>query len=118
MGTFLHPLTLYALSGDRAETVEATVDSGSTFTWMPASILGSLGLQPDQERNFTLADGSRMGRGLTEVRVELDGEQVTTLTVFAPECSVPLLGAVTLEQFSLAVDVTNRRLIPAENYVL
>lgn len=118
MGTFRHALTLFAPSGDRAETVDAMVDSGSTFTWISAPVLDRLGVRPDRERNFVMADGRRMRRGMAEVRVELNGEQIMTLVVFAPTESPPLLGAYTLEGFSLAVDVTNKRLIPAENYAL
>ena len=118
MGTFRHPLTLFAPSGGRMEIVDAMVDSGSTFSWITGSVLGRLGIRPDRERVFIMADGHQTRLGMAEVRVELDGEQLTTLVVFAPEGSEPLLGAYTLEAFSLAVDVTNRRLIPAPNYAL
>lgn len=118
MGLFRHPVTLYSPSGERVETVDAVVDTGSNYSWMPTSLLEGLGMRPDRERTFILADGSRVRRGLAEVRVELDGEQVTTLVVFAPEGTHPLLGAIILEQLSLDADVTNKRLVPAENYAL
>ena len=94
------------------------VDTGSTFTWVPTSILRELGIEADRERTFILADGSQARREMAEVHVALNGEQVTTLVVFAPEGTQPLLGAYTLEAFSLAADVTNQRLVPAENYAL
>ncbi|MBI2886016.1 MAG: hypothetical protein HYY02_02280 [Chloroflexi bacterium] len=126
MGTFTHPLTLRSPSGDRTETVEAWVDTGSNpsaglrtgFSRVPAGVLQRLGVQPDRERGFVLADGSRVRREMAELKVELNGEQVTTLVVFAPEGTQPLIGAVTLESFSLTADVTNKCLVPAESLAL
>lgn len=94
------------------------VDTGPTFTRIPSAVLQRLGIEADRERTFILADGSRVRREMAEMHVELNGEQVTTLVVFAPEGTQPLLGAYTLEAFSLAADVTNQRLVPAENYAL
>jgi len=94
------------------------VDTGSTFTWIPSAVLQRLGVVSDRERTFILADGSQVRRGMAQVDVSINSEIVTTLVVFAPEDSFSLLGAVTLEQLSLAADVTNRRLVPAENYAL
>ena len=118
MGTFMHPITLLSPASGGTETVEAWVDTGSNFTWVPGMVLQRLGVQADRERGFILADGSRVRREMAEVKVELNGEQVTTLVVFAPEGTQPLIGAYTLEAFSLAVDVTNKRLVPAENLAL
>jgi len=118
MGTFRQSVTLFSPQRDRSETIDAMVDTGSTFTWVPTSILRELGVEADRERTFILADGSQTRREMAEVHVALNGEQVTTLVVFAPEGTQPLLGAYTLEAFSLTADVTNRRLVPAENYAL
>ncbi len=40
------------------------------------------------------------------------------MVVFAPEGTQPLIGAVMLGSFSLTADVTNKRLVPAENLAL
>ena len=45
MGTFTHNITLIATSGDARESVEALVDTGATFTSVPASLLERLGVQ-------------------------------------------------------------------------
>lgn len=118
MGVFRHPVTLYSPSGDRAETVEAVVDTGSTFTWIPAPILQRLGIQAELEDDFILANGQIIRRGLAEVRAQLDGERRTIVCVFDPENSEPLLGAHSLEAFRLAADPTYQRLVPARNYAL
>ena len=118
MGIFRHPLILLSATRDRAETVGAVVDTGSIFTWVPAPVLEGLGLDPEFEEDFRLADGRLVRRPMAEVRVELLGRRRTTLVVFGIPGTAPLLGAYTLEAFSLAADPTNRRLVPGENYAL
>ena len=39
MGTFYHPIRLGRLDGSAFETVEALVDTGATWTWIPRPIL-------------------------------------------------------------------------------
>jgi len=47
-----------------------------------------------------------------EVAVRIDGEVLHSLCLLGEDGMDPLLGAVTLELFSLGVDPVNRRLIP------
>ena len=59
-----------------------------------------------------------------EAVVRIDGRAQTDVVVFADEDSRPILGRITLEAFSVAVDTVNQRLIPklafmgGENLVL
>ena len=46
--------------------------------------------------------------------VEIDGNRLTTTAIFGDPGSEALLGAVTLEQFSLTPDPMSKRLIPVE----
>ena len=39
------------------ETVDALVDTGATFSIMPASLLGRLGIEPTKTRRLRLANG-------------------------------------------------------------
>ena len=50
--------------------------------------------------------------------VRLDGRVLPTVCVMADDGQPALLGAVTLETFGLTVDPVNRRLVPAELYLL
>jgi hypothetical protein len=50
------------------------------------------------------------------VRLELDGQQVTTPCFLAPGGPV-LLGAVALESLFLAVDPVAKKLVPVEGFV-
>ena len=60
--TFTHPITLYSPLGDRRETVEAMVDTGSTFTVVPGVILEALGVPPRRAVNLKLANGQVVER--------------------------------------------------------
>jgi len=112
MGTF--NITVAVGTPDRRSfrELEALVDTGATFSWVPESILRDLGHQPGRSEEFETADGRVLSRGVGEVPVRLDGKVLTTQCVFADEGSDPVLGAVTLEQFLLAPDPIHKKLVP------
>jgi len=114
MGTFRYPILLYNLEGSQSTQVEALVDTGATYTWVPQQILQELGYRPTFRRRVRLADGRVIEKDGCEVRVGVDGAILTTPILFGDPESEPLLGAVTLEQFSLAPDPVGRRLVPVE----
>ena len=118
MGTFHQPIELAARPDGPFETMEALVDTGATYTLAPASILRQLGVEPIDRITFIIADGSRMQQEIGEAVIRLDGRQRTTLVVFGDEGANTLLGAYTLEAFSLGVDPRNRRLIPVDGYLV
>lgn len=118
MGTFQVEIEIGDPEGRRYETVEALVDSGATYTVMPASLLRRLGVSPHSQRAFLLADGTRIERDFGRTWVKLDGEPDISAVVFGDEGTMPLLGALTLEIFSLGIDPVNRRLIPVESLML
>ena len=118
MGTFTVPIQVADPQGHQYETVEAMVDSGATYTVLPASVLDRLGVVPHSVRSFVLADGSRVERGFGRTWIRLDGQEDISPVVFWDEGAQPLLGAVTLEIFSLGVDPVNGRLIPVDAFML
>lgn len=118
MGLFQHGIRLFDPRGERSQVIDAWVDSGSTYTWIPRSVLTSLGVQPTGRRTFVLADGSRVEQEVAQVRIQLAGDPFFTYCVFAKEGTEPLLGAVALEEAGLAVDPVNKRLIPTFGYAL
>lgn len=111
MGTFYYRLGIAPVAGGDFQELDALVDSGSTYTSVPRSLLETLGVAPEEHRPFELADGRRVEYPVTQVRVRLNGRVRYTLCVFGDEGSRPLLGAVTLEEFGLAVDPVRKRLI-------
>lgn len=112
MGTFRVQLEIGDPAGVRFDSVEALVDAGATYTWVPRDMLDRLGIQSEEERPFLLADGRQVMYGIAWVRVRIDGRTQPTIAVFGDPGSAPLLGVFTLEGFGLAADPVNRRLVP------
>ncbi len=112
MSSFRVPFEIGDAEGKRWERLEGLVDTGATYTWLAASLLESLGIEPEEERDFILADGRRVPYRMATARVRLDGRVKPTQVVFGDEDTEPLLGVVTLEEFGLGVDAVNERLVP------
>jgi clan AA aspartic protease len=111
MGSFRVAIQIGDPKAQRFESVEALVDTGATYTWLPSSFLRSLGIEPEEQRDFILADGRSVPYGIATALVRLDGRVKPTQVVFGDEDTEPLLGVVTLEEFGLGVDAVNERLI-------
>ena len=110
MGTFR--ISLQLLNGERFEPMDALVDTGASYTWIPRDVLEGLSVQPDEERVFVLADGREVRYPVAWIRVRLGERIQPTLVVCGDPGTEPLLGAFTLKGFGLGVDPVNRRLIP------
>ena len=111
MGTFRVAIEIGDAQGQRWETVDALVDTGASYSWVPRDLLARLGVQPKFRREFMTAEERIIEREMAETSVRYDGEIRTTLVVFGNEGSSSLLGAYTMEGFSLAHDPVNQRLI-------
>ncbi|MCY4557376.1 MAG: retroviral-like aspartic protease family protein [Chloroflexi bacterium] len=112
MGTFTYPIEVISADGSRSETVDATVDTGSTYTCLPSDLLGRLGVAPRRRIQSELADGSIVEDAVGEARVRVEGIETTTIVVFVDEAAPTLLGAYTLEGALLVVDPVRQRLAP------
>ncbi len=114
MGALRVELEIGDPNGLRYETVEALVDSGASYTMIPASLLRDLGVTPLRRGSFELADGNRIELEIGQTWIQLEGRRSITLVVFSEEGSKPLLGAVTLETFQLGIDPVGMRLVPVD----
>ncbi len=112
MGAFTVPIEVGDLAGRQFVAVDALVDTGSTYTTMPASALDRLGVMREGYRLFELADNRTVEYPIGQARIRLEGQELDLLVVFAGEDTDPLLGATGLEIFGLAVDPIHRRLVP------
>lgn len=112
MGTFSHPIEVFSADGSRSITVEATVDTGSTYTCLPAPLLRQLGARPNRRSQSRLPEGSLVADEIGEVRVRLQGVELTTIVVFDADDRLARLGAYTLTGALLAVDPEGQRLVP------
>ena len=126
MGTFRATIDIGDPAGQRWDQVDALVDGacpelvegGSSYTWLPSDLLAQLGVAPQFQREFLTADGRIIERDLAVTLARWDGQTLPTLVVFGDEGSMPLLGAYTLEGFSLAADPLNRRLVPVRGLAM
>lgn len=118
MGTFRCNIELGSADQSRFERVEALVDTGATYTWIPRPILDRLGVQPLFKRQLKLADGRIIEREAAQVPIRIDSQVLVTICVFGDPGSEPLLGAVTLEEFSLGADPLNQRLVPVVSLLM
>ena len=114
MGTFSYALRISSMDGEKAMDVDATVDTGTAYTTLPASSLRELGVQPMGERRFLLSDGRRTELDYGQAWATIEGEIVVTIVVFGVDDSSALLGAYTLEGLSLAVDPVEQKLVPTQ----
>ena len=113
MGVFNWPIRLESMDGQQSLEIEALVDTGASYTIVPASLLKDMGVSPMDKIGLVLADGRPVEYDIGEARATIDGRSIPTLVVFGEDSAPALLGAYTLEGLRLAVDPTNGRLIPA-----
>ncbi len=118
MGTFRITIGVGDPQGQRYESVDALVDTGATYTTLPASVLTRLGVRPHRRAEFEMADGRIVEREIGRTRVRVDGNEESVLVVFAEEGAESLLGATTLEDMLLGVDPVRRRLVPVRGLLV
>lgn len=118
MGTFSQRIAIAPVGGQQFKELEAMVHTGATYTWIPRPVLEELGVSPEEEATFVLADGREAVYPIAQVRIRLNGRERYTICILGEEGTEPLLGSYTLEGFSLAVDPLNKRLIPVRGYLL
>jgi predicted aspartyl protease len=113
MSTFTYPVRVTNPHGDTAPLdVKCLVDTGAMFTCLPGPALKALGMTPRWHVPIVLADGRHENWSATEVLLTIDGRSLHTTCLFGPPDGLPLLGAVSLERFALAVDPLARSLVP------
>ena len=118
MGTFRHPVEVGDPVGERFERIEALVDTGATYTVVPASLLERLGVEPIRRSPFSLADGRLVEKDVGQTWLQVDGQRIITPVVFGAEGEEPLLGAVTLESLLLSVDPVGQQLVPVPGLMM
>ncbi len=118
MGTFTETVYVSDGNGGSGISVEVLVDTGATFTVLPASLLrDQLGIGHRREDTFILADGSRQTLPIGDVHITAAGREAPSPVVFGAEDRF-LLGATSLQSLGLVADTTNHRLMPAPELYL
>lgn len=114
VSTFAWPIRLASLNGERSLDVDAIVDTGAFMTTLPESLLRQVGIEPAGTRQFVIADGSRIERDWGYAILTIRDQSQITYVAFGADDGPHLLGALTLEEFGLAVDPQEENLIPRE----
>ena len=119
MGTFRVDVTFRSIHDrDRTATASLLVDTGATWTTLPRETIDALGASPVADRRVRLANGSEETWPVTVLLVTLEGAELPTVCLVGPPGGPALLGAVTLEEFSLSADPVGRRLVPVSGYLM
>ena len=119
MGTIRVEVTVSNLSDrSRSRSLFVFVDTGATYTRLPAEVIDALGCEPIGTRQVLLANGREEEWPVSAVLLRVDGREGPTFCLIGPPGSPALLGAVTLEEFALGVDPVAQRLVPVRSYLL
>lgn len=114
MGTFSVDVEIANYTGGEFLSINALVDTGSTHTTVPASVLEGLGVTPRTMRPFRLADNRVIEYATGYVLLRYRGDESVVQVVFGPEDIGACVGATTLENLSLAVDPLEQALVQVE----
>ena len=90
------------------------VDTGSEYTWAPATTLEKLGIAREKKDvEFLMANGQRITRSVGFAIIRVDKAFTIDEVVFAEKGDLLLLGARSLEGLSLTVDSRRKKLVAA-----
>ncbi len=101
------------VSGPKGQrTLDFLVDSGATYTLLPLDVWQAIGLAPKRTVTFSLADGTKVERQVSECHIALDVGDGHSPVVLGEPGDEALLGVVTLETIGLVFNPFTRTLHP------
>ena len=86
------------------------VDTGATDCFAPRKHLEAIGLVPEDQRTYGLADGSEITVDITGARVEFMGGLTWVAMAMGEDDAEPLLGLTALESLGIEVDPVSQTL--------
>ena len=86
------------------------VDTGATDCRVPRPHLEAIGIEPQGQRTYELADGTELKLDIAVGQIEFMGEFVGGTIIFGNAGAEPLLGLTALESVGIEVDPSNQRL--------
>src|SRR5712691_3107550 len=94
-------------------SAEFLVDSGAKYTLLPEASWKAIELSPKRRVSFTLADGTRIERDVSECHIALPQGDGHTPVILGEPGDEALLGVVTLEELGLVLNPFSRTIQPA-----
>lgn len=100
---------------EQAATIpKMLVDTGSEYTWVPATTLEKIGVKREKkDLAFVMANGQQITRSVGFAIVRVDKAFTVDEVVFAEKGDLLLLGARSLEGLNLTVDSRQKKLVAA-----
>ena len=90
------------------------VDTGSEYTWVPATMLEKIGIAREKKDiEFVMANGQRVTRSVGFAIIRVEKSFTIDEVVFAEKGDLLLLGARSLEGLNLTVDPRRKKLVAA-----
>jgi predicted aspartyl protease len=114
VGTFHTSCVIgHIVERDRSVNVpRLLVDTGSEYTWVPGSLLESLGIvREKKDLAFVMANGQQITRSVGFAIISVGPYFTVDEIVFAEPGDLELLGARTLEGLNLTVDARQKTLV-------
>ena len=105
-------------NGGTTECVDALVDTGATYSVLPASMLRErIGIQPKESLEFTFATGEQRLLPVGSAHFCVGDREGTSKVVFGEEGQF-LLGATTLRELAMIADTSRHRLVRAPKLLI
>src|SRR5438067_836584 len=96
----------------RKSGVKLLLDSGALYSVLPESIWKALGLEPERQVEFDLANATSITRMVGEARFVIYGVGAVSPVVLGAMNDQALLGMVTLESLGYVLNPLTRQLLP------
>lgn len=115
MGTFRVDVEIEnpARPGERREVRSVLVDTGAELSWVPGSVLESLGIERYRKALFRQATGSIVERWIGAALMHVAGVRTADDVVFGESGDLVILGSRTLEGLNFRIDPVTRQLVDA-----
>lgn len=107
-------VTVSPLRGSTQERVRLLAGTGAMWTWVPAEVLGRLGIGPVGIRRFRALGGAVVTRPYADVRITCLGHDGPSLVVFASPGDQNTLGDHALLTLGLEIDPAKGSLRPMD----
>ena len=88
----------------KTEPIEALVDTGAEFTWLPGDLLEAAGIERRTTTTFLTATNTPIERSVGYAILSAESFEAADNVVFAEPGDMSLLGVRTMEGFGVSID--------------
>jgi len=102
-----------ARPGERQEVRSVLVDTGAELSWIPATVLESLGIGRYRTARFRQATGAIVERSIGAAFMHVAGSRTVDDVVFGEPTDLVILGSRSLEGLNFRIDPVRKQLVDA-----